>query len=53
MVLSPGGDPYSMLMMLVPLIGLYFSGIALCKWLPSRRPGSTVAERERAYAEVD
>jgi sec-independent protein translocase protein TatC len=37
MVLSPGGDPYSMLMMLVPLVGLYFGGIALCKWLPSRR----------------
>jgi sec-independent protein translocase protein TatC len=40
MVLSPGGDPYSMLMMLVPLVGLYFGGIALCKWLPSRRPPS-------------
>ncbi len=37
MVLSPGGDPYSMLMMLVPLVGLYFAGVALCKWLPSRR----------------
>ncbi len=37
MVLSPGGDPYSMLMMLVPLVGLYFSGIALCNWLPNRR----------------
>ncbi len=37
MLLSPGGDPYSMLMMLVPLVGLYFCGVALCKWLPSRR----------------
>jgi sec-independent protein translocase protein TatC len=37
MVLSPGGDPYSMLMMLVPLIILYFGGVALCKWLPSKR----------------
>ena len=37
MVLSPGGDPYSMLMMLVPLVVLYFGGIALCKWLPSNR----------------
>ena len=37
MVLSPGGDPYSMLMMLVPLIALYFGGIALCKWLPPNR----------------
>ncbi len=35
MVLSPGGDPYSMLMMLLPLVGLYFGGIALCKWLPN------------------
>jgi sec-independent protein translocase protein TatC len=33
MVLSPGGDPYSMMMLLVPLIVLYFGGIALCKWL--------------------
>ena len=23
-----------MLMMLIPLIGLYFGGIAPCKWLP-------------------
>jgi sec-independent protein translocase protein TatC len=38
MVLSPGGDPYSMLMMLGPLVALYFGGIALCQWLPSRRP---------------
>jgi sec-independent protein translocase protein TatC len=37
MVLSPGGDPYSMLMMLIPLVGLYFAGVGLCKWLPSRR----------------
>ena len=36
MVLSPGGDPYSMMLMLVPLVGLYFTGIALCKWLPAR-----------------
>ena len=34
MVLSPGGDPTSMLMMLVPLVFLYFGGIALCRWLP-------------------
>ncbi len=39
MVLSPGGDPYSMMMMLTPLIGLYFGGVALCKWLPSPRRG--------------
>jgi len=40
MVLSPGGDPYSMMMMLVPLIGLYFGGIALCHWFPSNRGAS-------------
>ena len=40
MVLSPGGDPTSMMLMLVPLVGLYFAGIALCKWLPSRRTTS-------------
>jgi sec-independent protein translocase protein TatC len=45
MVLSPGGDPYSMMMMLVPLVGLYFGGIVLCKWLPSRRPPSLDRKR--------
>lgn len=44
MVLSPGGDPYSMLMMLVPLVGLYFGGIALCKWLPNNRGEAAVTE---------
>ena len=44
MVLSPGGDPYSMMMMLIPLIFLYFGGIALCRWLPSRREGLELAE---------
>lgn len=37
MVLSPGGDPYSMLLMLVPLVFLYFGGVALCKYMPSNR----------------
>ncbi len=32
MVLSPGGDPYSMMLMMVPLVGLYFAGIGLCRW---------------------
>ncbi len=36
MVLSPGGDPNSMMLMFVPLVGLYFAGIGLCKWLPAR-----------------
>jgi sec-independent protein translocase protein TatC len=35
MVLTPA-EPYSMLMMAVPLIGLYFFGIALCRWMPRR-----------------
>jgi sec-independent protein translocase protein TatC len=42
MVLSPGGDPYSMMFMLAPLVALYFSGVALCKWMPrhgARRAG--------------
>jgi sec-independent protein translocase protein TatC len=35
MVLTPA-EPYSMLMMAVPLIALYFFGIALCRWMPRR-----------------
>ncbi len=35
MVLTPA-EPYSMLMMCMPLVGLYFFGIALCKWMPRR-----------------
>ena len=42
MVLSPGGDPYSMMLMFIPLTMLYFGGILLCKFMPSpsgvRRP---------------
>jgi sec-independent protein translocase protein TatC len=51
MVLSPGGDPYSMMMMLVPLIALYFGGIALCRWLPS--PGSARPAAKRSLASKD
>lgn len=53
MVLSPGGDPTSMMMMLVPLIGLYFAGIALCKWLPTNRSPEATAEKTRQYADVE
>lgn len=53
MILSPGGDPNSMLMMLVPLIGLYFAGIALCKWLPTNRSPEATAEKTRQYADVE
>ena len=36
MILTPSPDPYSMLLMGVPLIGLYFGGIALCRITPGR-----------------
>jgi sec-independent protein translocase protein TatC len=35
MVLTPS-DPYSMVLMAAPLIGLFFFGIMLCKWMPRR-----------------
>lgn len=38
MILTPGGDLYSMCGMGLPLIFLYFLGIALCKYLPMGRP---------------
>jgi len=34
MVLTPGGDPTSMMLMLGPLILLYFGGISLCRLMP-------------------
>jgi sec-independent protein translocase protein TatC len=34
MIMSPGGDPYSMLLMAVPLTFLYFGGVLLCRYLP-------------------
>jgi sec-independent protein translocase protein TatC len=36
MVLTPS-DPYSMLLMMIPLVFLYFVGIALCRWMPRGR----------------
>ncbi|RCS41125.1 twin-arginine translocase subunit TatC [Bremerella cremea] len=36
MILTPS-DPISMLLLAVPLTGLYFMGIGLCKWMPSTR----------------
>ena len=53
MVLSPGGDPISMLMMLVPLVALYFGGILLCKWLPSRGASPMSEGNAKAYATSD
>jgi sec-independent protein translocase protein TatC len=35
MILTPS-DPYSMMLMMTPLIGLYFFGIMLCNWMPRR-----------------
>ena len=37
MVLTPSADPYSMLLMFVPLTFLYFGGIWLCKAMPGQR----------------
>lgn len=42
MVLSPGGDPYSMSLMGAPLVVLYFGGIWLCQVMPgAKRAGTT------------
>jgi sec-independent protein translocase protein TatC len=38
MVLSPGGDPWSMLLMFLPMVVLYFLGIWLCKAMRRRNP---------------
>jgi len=53
MVLSPGGDPISMMMMLVPLVGLYFGGILLCKWLPTPGTPALAQSDAKAYATTD
>jgi sec-independent protein translocase protein TatC len=37
MIFTPS-DPYSMMLMMLPLIGLYFFGILLCYWMPRRAP---------------
>jgi sec-independent protein translocase protein TatC len=34
MVLTPSADIYSMCLMAVPMTGLYFGGVLLCKFLP-------------------
>ena len=51
MLLTPSADPYSMLLMLVPLVALYFGGIALCRYAPGNRldsPGDLIARRTGA-----
>ena len=34
MTLSPSGDPWSMLLLAVPLIVLYYGGVMLCRYMP-------------------
>jgi sec-independent protein translocase protein TatC len=36
-MLAPSPDPYSMMLLAVPLVLLYFGGIALCKYMPKRK----------------
>lgn len=37
MILTPTGDPYTMLLMACPLTVLYFGGVLLCKLLPKAK----------------
>jgi sec-independent protein translocase protein TatC len=37
MILTPSADPYSMLLMMVPLVLLYFLGVAMCRYMPRHR----------------
>ena len=37
MILTPTGDPYTMLLMACPLTVLYFGGVLLCKVLPKAK----------------
>jgi sec-independent protein translocase protein TatC len=37
MVLTPSPDPTSMLLMALPLMGLYFLGLGMMKWMPKSR----------------
>jgi sec-independent protein translocase protein TatC len=36
-ILTPSPDPYSMLLMAIPLTLLYFGGVLLCKYMPRHR----------------
>ena len=42
MIFTPS-DPYSMMLMMLPLVGLYFFGIMLCKWMPRRASAETIS----------
>jgi sec-independent protein translocase protein TatC len=37
MVITPTADPITMLLMALPMTGLYFLGIGLCKWMPRNK----------------
>ncbi|MFZ5832646.1 MAG: twin-arginine translocase subunit TatC [Planctomycetota bacterium] len=37
MVLTPSGDPYSMMLMAGPLVVLYFGGVGLCRFMPKSK----------------
>ncbi|MCO6047535.1 twin-arginine translocase subunit TatC [Aeoliella sp. ICT_H6.2] len=44
-VLTPA-DPQSMILMAVPLVGLYFGGVGLCRYMPRRQtPFGTMADQ--------
>jgi sec-independent protein translocase protein TatC len=43
-ILNPSPDPYSMLMMAVPMTALYFGGILLCKYASRRKPAGIGGE---------
>ena len=45
MLLTPT-DPGSMIAMMIPLTGLYFVGIAMCKYFPAPPPGDPFAEED-------
>ncbi|NLF70114.1 MAG: twin-arginine translocase subunit TatC [Candidatus Anammoximicrobium sp.] len=37
MIITPTADPVTMLLMALPMTGLYFLGIGLCKWMPRNK----------------
>jgi len=41
MILSPGGDPMSMMLMFIPLVGLFFLGIWLCHYMRADKAEAT------------
>lgn len=44
-ILTPA-DPQSMILMAVPLVGLYFGGVLLCRWMPRRQtPFATMVDQ--------